>query len=596
MAANSNNVSMLQKITTLLVGVILGGGIVVAICFFLLGLRPDNSRANYNTTSVSDILETGEKVECAVSSVGDVEQLSLLEPSLRNLDYLYQRIGECDLATLEKLLTISLTLEWSAWRSRLQQAAIELIAEQSPLLAIELVNSFSETERPAMLIHIIRVLSEENVELALELANEARVTDRQQLWDAIFAQRDELTIEQLAELASTYGFDNEYSSFIEREKIFEKLDEQPGNAFDLLLRDDKISDIDFYDLSLLAVEHWYQEKGVTLLEHLDAANLDHVLYDELLEQAVNADRIGALQVTANLPLDRRTSLGLKIVEHWPTEKLPELIDTVESLPISQYRTTLMRRVFHIWAKERPLEFLENILDVPRRERQSAVQEALGEIVSEDPDQTFLHLNQLQSIPGAIGASTKTAIVEAWSRNAPDEALVWVEENVSLGSRERSEMMYTLVVEYAKTNPETAMQLAVRESTNDGKGAYLEFMVIESLLARDQIDVAISQLKHIELDRRVDSSSTVGHKLVEIGRLDDVAILTDEFSQEQKLEFYVSITGRLSLGNTATALNVLSKIRPNTLQSKVAKTLLDTYSAFAEFSDSQMNELKSYIAD
>ena len=158
------------------------------------------------------------------------------------------------------------------------------------------------------------------------------------------------------------------------------------------------------------------------------------------------------------------------------------------------------------------------------------------------------------------------------------------------------MMYTLIAEHAKTDPETAMQLAVVDSTSDGMGAYMEYRVIESLLDRDRIDVAINQLEHVEPERRVDSSSTVGYKLVELGRIEDIAALTDKFSDEQKVEFYVTFTGRLSFGDTTNALNVLSKIRPNTLQSEVAKTLLDTYSAFAEFSDSQMNELKSYIAN
>ena len=584
----------LRKHVLLLIGAILGLGFGVIVYFIAVGLIGiGNERIVTTHFDFGNVRDHG-STECEGPGEFSLTRYISPEPRLNDLSVLYSRLRDCDSETLERIFRATLVLEWTPWLGRQQLAIIEHVANHSPSKVLELLGNLRYTQRQVMLQQIVQGWTKQSVESLLNSASETSIDTRRQLWNALIEERDDLS-HQLAKFATTNGFKLEVATIEQQAVISELRMGQPEKAFELLTQEGGV-DVSNYELLLQVVEQWSQEQGIDLLDRLDASSLDRPLFEALFAQVVSLDRVGAVQRVMKYPKDRRTRLGLEIVELCTTEDLPEFISAIDRLPVSLYRTTLLRTAYANWASRSPRDMIENIANVPRNARASNVRVALSAVARTNPSRAFQYMEELQSIPSAISDQTSHAIVDAWSSNAPVEALTWVNENVPKGSEVRLDMMRRILAGYARIDPTKSMQLAILEKENIDRHVNLELIVIDTLIHADRVDDAIKNLKFVGEDSRDSCYLAVGRKLAAINRTDEIEPLIEQYTDAQKVEFYASLTRHLSHGNTSTMIAVLTKIQSKDIQSQVARDLIDNYSAYAGFTERQTRELESFISD
>ncbi len=477
----------------------------------------------------------------------------------------------------------------------IQEMLVEHVAQISPKETKTSIAKFSEHQRRSLLHVIFSHWSVANFDEALAALAVLPRSDRSIAAQAIFAVRSDLPSSDLSSDTDRLGFESELAAIKQELKIYEIFDEDPSEAFSLLINDE-IDDGEQIDLYRQIAEHWYKTDGLSIVLLIDDAPLGGGVFGELFEQITQLDREVALIFFSSVEDSRQRGLGYRLIEDWVVEDPESALNAVKSLPKSFFRHSMLRSVAIDWAQESPNVVLDRLLEIPRLYRADALSAAATKFAREDPKDALERIEELRSVPGTYVDRAVESIVRTWSADAPKFALDWVLSFAKEDSKERVELLREVLPKYALVEPQRAMTIAIDEHTSSWVGN-LESIVIRSLLSADRFDTSIELVESVRDEIKLSEYTYIGVELIEHNRMEDTLALEDSIAENDRLDYFYRVASRVLIWErSSTVLDMIASLPTAELQSDVAKKLLNERGVDGDFTETQLETLRSFVAE
>ncbi|MYD45937.1 MAG: hypothetical protein F4W92_06260 [Gammaproteobacteria bacterium] len=528
---------------------------------------------------------------------------------IAGLDWIFtDNLDHSDLLTLSKSLkTLSQRelldlIERSSHEPRtvrldtIQEMLVECVAQYSPKEAIASIAQFAERRRYPLLQVIFSHWSATNLDEALVALSDLPQSDRHIAANAIFVEISDTSSLDIYINASNLKVKSELVAIRQELETYEMLDQDPSGAFSLLINDE-IDDQEQIDLYRQIAEKWYQTDGLSIVPLIDAAPLGGGVFGELFKQITQFDREAALIFFSSVEVSSQRGLGYPLVEDWVVEDPESALNAVKSLPKSFFRHSMLRSVASDWARKSPNVVLERLLEIPRLYRADALSVAAAKFAQEDPKAALERIEELRSVPGTDVDRAVESVVKTWSTDAPKRALDWVVTFVKEGSKERADLLREVLPKYALVEPQRAMTIANEESKSRYFGGRLESYVIRSLLSADRFDTAIELVESARDEIKLSEYTYIGVELIEHNRMEDTLALADSIAENDRLDYFYRVASLALISErSSSVLDMIASLPTAEFRSDVAKKLLNERGVDGNFTEKQLETLRSFVAE
>lgn len=574
--------------STLLLGLLVGFVIGVSTYFLgdwmLSGTDSETAFKSRNTSiSEDDQMEPNEifSVDILKSDIAKLsESFRVLEPE-----------------ELQDLLEISSSHPWTSRLYTIQQILIEYLVQESPEAALAAIAQMSDNRRQALLRVTFANWAQVNLSQALAAVAELSHTDQPIAIDTLMETRRDLSSEEWSSLKNEFNFLSRVEDWEQTLWVYEILDQEPLRAIELLAKDE-IDDGLQIDLYRLITEKLVQHDGMDTILQLEEARLSAGVFDELFEQVTSHDRAAALAFFSTVEEGRGDSLGWKLIKSWVADDEEGAFLAIKNMPMSSFRRSMFRSLAHRWAEKDPHTVLDRLMEIPRSVRDNALSTAAGELAIDAPRDLLDRLTTLSVVPGANVARAMGVVIKTWSSDAPKQALAWVQSNTKKDTPTRKELLSNVLPEFALVEPERAMTIAVSEfdSEDTHLSMSLQHKVLGSLLRAEEFDDVIELLPQVHEKVKLYEHREVGLELFRRNRLEDTLKLADSLTDEEKIDYFNSVaSGAVIYGRMDDLLRMIASLPSTDLRTGVAEQVLSNEYYLSEFTNDQLETLKSFVS-
>ena len=574
--------------STLLLGLL--AGLIIGISTYLLGdwmLHRTDSETAHKSTNTSSIKDDQFSMDEFYSS-------KLLDVAPRGSFKVFNTLNTRE---LRELLEISSTQAWTTRLYTIQQILIEYLVLVSPEEALAGIAQMSDNRRQALLRVVFANWSLVNLDEALTAATKLSRADRWIAIDTVIETRGDASSEEWSSYTNEFNFVPHLENWEQELQVYEILDQEPLRAIELLARD-KIDDGLQIDLYRLITEKLVQHDGMDTILQLEEARLSAGVFDELFEQVTSHDRAAALAFFSTVEEGRGDSLGWKLIKSWVADDEEGAFLAIKNMPMSSFRRSMFRSLAHRWAEKDPHTVLDRLMEIPRSVRDNALSTAAGELAIDAPKDLLDRLSTLSAVPGANVSLAMGTVIRTWSSDAPEQALTWVQSNTKKETPLRKELLSNVLPEFALVEPEQAMTIAVEEfnSGDTHLGLSLQNFVLSSLLVADEFDTAIELLAQVHEEVKLYEHREVGFELFRHKRMDDTLKLADSLTDEEKIDYFNHVASSgVIVGRTDDVLKMIARLPTTDLRTGVAEQVLRNEYYLSEFTNEQLETLKSFVS-
>ncbi len=473
---------------------------------------------------------------------------------------------------LIELIDQSVSRSQSPEISAKQELLFGTFSQTAPMKALDLVMILPVHKADFLLKTVFAEWCHTNIVEAVSAAEALSAPFREIAFEAIVEQHDVLSSSTIETIAVERNFLSTYLARAQNEKAHLLLD-QPKEAFDLLVKDG-ISDYLQSETILHVLDLWKKKERFDVIAEVASSKLPRLLRQELLGRITEKDQMSTLQYLSNLPAQKQIILGMELVNSWSVTDGRKAFEAVHGFNYFSTRAYFIDIVVRQWAEQQPLEVFESIAEIPRKQRASGVAAAVGKLAELNLDAAIQQLDSLRSLPGAVDIFAEQALVEQWTKQAPAEALDWVQDHSKSGSERRSQLMKKLLIQYTAVEPEKAMVLALGEEPTAFDGMIgLEQYVITTLVDLGEVQTAIELLPNLRAAARPMSFATVGYELLKNNRDEEAVQLAMRLPDEARQGYYRDIIQNLVFANVARVFDTLPQLPTSDSRQAVAQFLL-----------------------
>lgn len=565
-------------------------GLVIGVSTYFLGdwmLNGTDSETVLKSTNTS-IIEDDQ------ISIDEFYSFKLLDVAPRESFEVFSKLNTRE---LRELLEISSSQAWTSRLYTVQQILIEYLVLVSPEEALAGIAQMSDNRRHALLRVVFANWSQVNLDEALTAATELSRADRRIAIDTVIETRHDPLSEEWSSHTNEFNFVPHIEDWEQELHVYEILDQEPLRAIELLARD-KIDDGQQIDLFRLVAEKMYQNDKMKTILQLEDARLDVGVFDELFKQVTSHDRAAALAFFSTVEEGRGDSFGWKLIKSWVADDEEGAFLAIKNLPMSSFRKSMYRSLAHRWAEKDPHTVLRRLMEIPRSVRDNALSTAAGELAIDAPKDLLDRLSTLSAVPGANVGRAMGTVIRTWSSDAPKQALAWVQSNTKKDTPTRKELLSNVLPEFALVEPEQAMTLAVDEFNSEDThlSLSLQHKVLSSLLSAEEFDTAIELLAQVHKEVKLYEYREVGFELFRHNRLDDTLKLADSLTDEEKIDYFNSVvSGGVIVGRTDDVLKMIARLPTTDLRTGAAEQVLSNEYYLSEFTNDQLETLKSFVS-
>lgn len=593
---NIDSSSVQHKVVLVTIGLV--SGLVLSLFSYSVFTGLERPHQDAASTVSSDSATDGVNTADAL-----LERLASDETS--NTDFItsdFLKISE-DLQTvnteeLVKALGRSASLPYTRNLHPIQEMLCEYLVERSPSEALRSVWLFEEHRKVALLRVVVRGWAlhdmEESFTVAIGLQQPYKEIAIETILSELDATDEVFSVPQSSDYdeIEKYRADQTYEL-----EIYKTISRDPSAALDLLLKDNA-EDSEQADLFSQAFNEMFQLEGFNAITQLNFLSFDREFFDELLLQIIEQDRLGMISYLQNLSSTKRSRFMYLLMDNWVEVDVENVLPAVENLSNPTYRASTYWALVSSWGRIRPLELLNRLPEIPREHRDSAVFYAFNTLGKTNPDAVLSLLSSLKAIPGAFNEENERTFVYSWSSKFPDQALMWVQENIEPETTQRNWMLSRVLGEYALVQPKEAMEVAITEDPNPARGELgLAYNVIESLASDGQLDTAIGLLDQVPKHNRAYIYAEVAEKLVLKDRLSEVMSLSNRLPAAERVDYFHSVATKLSYNHSSAVLTLVAKIPDTLLRTDVVNQILsDTWMIEEYYTEGQRESLRSLVTE
>ncbi len=554
---------------------------------------------NLGDSSAKNSPNRGAEGALAAKSVFE-ESMKDSEP-LVSFQELRNGLQELDVNELLPLVEQSAAIENSAAIAELQSLLLGELARLDPVEALNTIWSFPSVQWNDLLVVVFGEWSIVDLDQAVRSAMSLNGPARETAVQAILAKQEDLSNPALLRVTSEEGIDQAVVEQVRAGEAMALID-QPRLAWNLLLHDD-VSNKHQTELLIQVAEEWMRQDGVEVVGLLynelcrrdnEFYLKDWGLFESILASAVEHEPQRVFDFVLTMQVEDQQELAPSLLSLWSQRDPREAFAATAKIESALLRARVESLVTMNWANKDSRDLLNNIAQLPRNSRKSAVSSAIGNLAQDTPMEALEWIRTLQHVTDAVDEETEHLLVQVWSRSDPVSAMEWVRSNTASDSTKRARMIQWALREYALVNPEKALSAALEEVPHRWHGMTgLESLVIDSLAGPRNVDKAIEMLPRVRESAVGASYYAVGYALVQFNRWDDALALAENLTSDKQLEYFTRIVPAWGPFNIKELIDRFPLLPSEEIRSATARSILSNTWMDFELTEDQTAYLKTF---
>ena len=599
---------MSRRTVTVVILLILGVGIGIASSFLTLtvfqntrgNIQPDYVIENQSSTddTPKDLDRSVERPNSPHATIPQrVTALRLSASAYERRVEIFSWILALDERRLVDWLEQSVNVHWdvsSKARSDFQTILLTKLTSYNPNAALNFALARNDPKRAAFVQKVFFEWAVVDLNVAIGQAAKIDEEFQRSALLGILEATDSRTIDEHREIAKKLGAEI-YATTYHLQKFLNSSLENPKETWFQAVALAGLNQEHYQILTQLAAS-WVDASGIEVLEEI-IASMTHIEMRAAVTQAVLIEVAKsmpdqAFKFALTLTSDNREYVARSVVEVWAEQEPHVALEAVALVPPGQFRSDLEFSAVLQWIHSDPRGVLVQLQEVPVSTRESVVTEAIYLIAQEAPNEAASLVAQVDE---ELQWQARDILLESWINQDFDAAIDWAENSESIKADDRPYVLHDLANKAFWIDPNRAFQIARQVSLLGESNVGTEAMII-GRIANSDLSLALELLPQVRAgDTKTQSYVSVASTLIEKGDTQKALSLGSQLPESDQNDFLVDLGQRWGSRNITSLLKDMEHFPTHEVRSKIALSLTRMHRAYPRFTDTQIEELESYLS-
>lgn len=599
---------MNRRTITVAILVILGIGIGITASLFVStiaqnedGISPRENGTENQVVSGDSRSEIDSSIEYSNQSQSEIPQrittLTLSNSTYERRAEISSWILALDERRLTDWLEQSVDIGWevsSNARSDFQAILLIKLTSYNPNTALNFALARSKPKQAEFVQTVFFEWAVADLDKAVEQAGSIDNELQRFALQGILEATDSYTIDEHIVIAKRLG-EEIYATTYHLKKFLNRVEENPKETWFQAVALAGLNQEHYQILTQLAAS-WVDASGIEVLEEI-IASMTHIEMRAAVTQAVLVEVAKsipdqAFKFALTLTSDNREYVARSVVEVWAEQDPHVALEAVALVPPGQFRSDLEFSAVQQWVQRDPRDVLGRIREVPISVREDAITEAVYWIAQDAPAEAASLVAQVDE---ELQWQARDILLESWINQDFDAAIDWAENSESIKADDRPYVLHDLANKAFWIDPNRAFQIARQVSLLGESNVGTEAMII-GRIANSDLSLALELLPQVRAgDTKTQSYVSVASTLIEKGDTQKALSLGSQLPESDQNDFLVDLGQRWGSRNITSLLKDMEHFPTHEVRSKIALSLTRMHRAYPRFTDTQIEELESYLS-
>lgn len=605
--------NFLTRILALSVGVVMGIGVVIGA----LTLLPEDDRtsAKSQTTRLTDdrrgtpnnsVFSSGSNGRgSSITASSNVDELVFPEQAFDRKATILSWVAPLTDDQILSWLEQSTDPSWivsTEILNEFQSTLLQKLTITAPEQAIAFAWTQDDQRRDALASVVFLAWASSDLDGAITHVMQLEEHAARQFLPTILRAREDLPFERQREIAKELGDEN-FAFFNHfRNLRIVGVDNPKDTWYEIInmANRENAQGVTWHALSELAVA-WVETEGLEILNEI-VSSISHAdEYDFALTQIFNALSEDQPEEIFDFALsnlgDRAHDIlqNSRVIFNWARRDPKAVLAKAESLPASGFRRNIVWRAVWQWSDDNPRQILEQINLIPGEFQTQARHNAIRSLTSSSPNEAAKFV--LQEQDSDVRMTLANSLVSTWAYQDTEAAKDWV---LGLPSSDpmRVALLHPLAMALVHTDPREAFKLALEQPIEDNASLPYPSMGYESsiisMLAYQDVDLAIELLPQVRDQGKAMAYSTVGNSLIQKGETRQAIDLANQLPKEEQTNYFRSVSSTWAWQDPQGLLNALNELPSAEIRSRVALSTSMSNTTSKNYTDEEIARLEKYM--
>lgn len=457
------------------------------------------------------------------------------------------------------------TLRWEA-----QEAAIRRLAQLDPQKALREATNSDSSVRNSLTSTVFQEWSVGDLDEAIDQASGLHEEDRRFALEGILLSRTDLSDSLLDDVIGRLGGAQTLADRQALSLAGEVID-NPHKAW----------------TEFLAVHGG----DVETLSSAQLALLNHIL-DSWVDRGANGELANAFNLS--LDGDGHTDSAIQmLLETWAQSDPSVALGATLGIEDEETRRSMQEAVVSAWVDIDPQAVLDGVALIPNELQDWSKKEALVAVSVTAPSEAVKRLSIISDSDTRSLAARD--IATNWAKVNPEAAREWVHSDPEMKDLQWG-LMYRVVMEVLKVDPEKAFGWALEEPANEmRRGEGLEQWVVNSLASQGKFEDAIKLAARArDIDNQQWSYIWIGNEFVQRGKIDAAWELLEKLPERMQGTYMTQVAANWVWAEPDTVMERLESLPSRQLKEIAAHSLFSENQMHHLFTNEQLRSLKEYL--
>ncbi|MYD46734.1 MAG: hypothetical protein F4W92_10305 [Gammaproteobacteria bacterium] len=491
----------------------------------------------------------------------------------------------------------SVDISWevsSKVRSDFQSILLTKLTSYNPNAALDFALARSDPQKANFVQTVFFEWAVADVDAAVEQAGSINKELQRFALQGILEATDSHTLDEHRVIAKRLG-EEIYATTYHLQKFLQSSVENPKEIWFQAVALAGLNQEHYQILTRLAAT-WIDASGIDVLEEVIASmtniEMRAAVSRAVLVEVAKSMPDQAFKFALTLASDNHGYIARSVVEVWAEQDPHVALKAVEIVPPGQFRSDLEFSAVIQWVQSDPRGVLVQLQELPVSTRESAATDAIYLIAKDSPTEAASLVAQLDE---ELQWRARDILLESWVNQDFEAAIDWVENSESIKSTDRPYVLHDLANKVAWIDLERAFQIARQVSLLGESTIGTEAMII-GRIANSDLSLALKLLPQVRAgDTKTQSYVSVASTLIQQGDAEEAFSLGLQLPESDQSDFLIDLGQRWGSRDITSLLAELENFPTSEVRSKIALSLTRMHRTYPRFTDSQIEELESYLS-
>ena len=556
--------------------------------------------AENQDSSASSRIEANPSIDFSNQSQSKIPQsitvLKLSESTYERRAEISSWILALDRRQLVDFLEQSVDINWkvsSKVRRDFQVILLTKLTSYDPVEALDFALARSVPERTEFVQTVFFELAVADLDAAIERAVSIDEALQLSALQGILEATNSLTLDEHRVIAERLG-EEIYATTFHLQQFLNGSLENPEEVWFQAVALASLNQEHYRILSQLATS-WVEASGIDVLERVIASmtniEMRAAVSKTVLVEVAKSMPDQAFKFALTLATDNREYVARSVVEVWAEQDPHVVLEAVQVVPPGQFRSDLEISAVLQWVHRDPRDVLVQLKELPVSTKESAVIEAIYLIAQDVPTEAASLVAQIDD---ELRWQARDTLLESWINQDFEAAIDWVENSESITADDRPYVLHDMANKAYWIDPKRAFQIAQKVALLGDSTLGTEAMII-GRIANSDLSLALKLLPQVRAgDTKTQSYVSVASTLIAQGDTQEALSLGSQLLESSQHDFFINLGQRWGSRDITSLLAKLESFPTSEIRSKIALSLTRTHSTYPRFTDTQLEELESYL--